>query len=140
MSFIHNLQEKGAGIYYNPFVKFEESIIKYGVISENTLIDDLTNWTTLYVAGRLHKPVKKLVSNNKIDSAIQLNLEHALNAALLLLPVEFSEQQLFETIAGLSYKGDSRMKYAENPGKVKNIVEHNQDAFRELYVPIIEQK
>lgn len=37
-------------------------IIKYGVISTEALIDDLMHWKTLYVAGRLHKPVSITIS------------------------------------------------------------------------------
>lgn len=34
--------------------------MKYGVISVHTLVDDLLHWRTMYVSGRMHKPVRKL--------------------------------------------------------------------------------
>lgn len=33
-------------------------LIKYGVVSSSTLCQDLQNWTTLYLSGRMHKPVR----------------------------------------------------------------------------------
>lgn len=54
----------GAKIYYHPFVELLDREnpgrvreYKYGVIDVQDLIEDLEQWTTLYCAGRLHKPV-----------------------------------------------------------------------------------
>lgn len=57
------VQRLGAGVYFNPYVAMagllgEKSMVKYGVVSQQTALDDITQWTTMYVAGRLHKPVK----------------------------------------------------------------------------------
>jgi translocator assembly and maintenance protein 41 len=68
-----------------------------------------------------------------------VNLIAAVRTALLLLPPEFTEQQLYSTIAGISYMGDPRMSIGgENPGKVNNIVKHQLSNFRRLYAPLIE--
>ncbi|XP_050568692.1 phosphatidate cytidylyltransferase, mitochondrial isoform X4 [Cygnus atratus] len=56
---ISNIQSYGAGIYYNTLVPCNGRMIKYGVISTDALIDDLLHWRTLYVAGRLQKPIDK---------------------------------------------------------------------------------
>ncbi len=138
------LQDQGAGIYYHPYVDFEDDLgyreIKYGVISIEDLKKDLLEWTTLYCAGRLQKPVEILQTTTDVRWAIQKNLKHALSTALLLLPGNFTPEELFITIAGLSYTGDTRMKHAENPRKIENIVTKNQDAFAELYKSAIEQR
>ena len=51
------MQNYGAFVYYNTGIPLEGRVIKYGVISEDNLVQDLVKWDTLYVAGRLHKPV-----------------------------------------------------------------------------------
>ena len=38
-----------------------------------------------------------------------------------------------QKIAGISYLGDFRMTFGENPKKVRNIVDGNFKAFQELY-------
>ena len=134
------VQDKmGAGVYFNPYVVVNGILIKYGVVQLNTLEKDLAQWDTLYLAGRLQKPVKILRDDPKIRLANQMNLLSALRTALLLLPPSFTEEELYATIAGISYLGDPRMALpTENPRKVKNIVGNNMPNFRRLYLPLIE--
>ncbi|CAI5746214.1 unnamed protein product [Peronospora destructor] len=124
----------GAGVYYNALSQLLGTrLIKYGVVSTQTLCEDLTTWKTLYLSGRMHKPVSILTMSEDIQTATSMNLSHSLNYALLCLPQKFSEHDLFMKIAGISYLGDFRMTFGENPRKVRNIVDGNLKAFRELY-------
>lgn len=111
----------------------EERLIKYGVISVDRLRVDLLEWETLYVSGRLHKPVRVLVRSASLEPALQSNLRSAVAAGLLLLPARFTERELFTAIATLSYAGDVRMGLAEHPRKVERIVAGSERRFRELY-------
>ncbi|KAJ0407581.1 hypothetical protein ATCC90586_006224 [Pythium insidiosum] len=108
-------------------------LIKYGVVSTDTLCRDLTDWSSLYLSGRMHKPVSILHATDRVHHASALNLSHALHYALLCLPEKFTDMDLFMKIAGISYLGDFRMTFGENPRKVRNIVEGNYDAFRAVY-------
>lgn len=139
-SFVSRIQDKwGAGVYFNPFVTVNGTLIKYGVVNLDTLCRDLSEWDTLYLAGRLQKPVKILRDDPRVRLANQVNLISAVRTALLLLPPSFTEQELYGTIAGISYLGDPRMSVsAENPDKVRNIVRHQLPNFRRLYAPLIE--
>ncbi|GAB7366250.1 hypothetical protein MBLNU230_g7808t1 [Neophaeotheca triangularis] len=131
----------GAGVYFNPYINANGTMIKYGVVNLDTLCRDLSEWDTLYLAGRLQKPVKILRDDPKVRLANQVNLISAVRTALLSLPEKFTERQLYERIAGLSYLGDPRMNSylgGENPRKVANIVGAQLPAFRQLYVPLIE--
>lgn len=128
----------GAGVYFNPYVKIGDKEVKYGVASLDTIRDDLTNWRTLYLAGRLHKPVKLVIDHPDIAAAQRVNLKSAMCTALLLLPQHFSELELYQRIAGVSYMGDVRMAFAENPLKVQNIVKNQFQNFRALYSPHFE--
>lgn len=131
----------GAGVYYNTLVQCDGHLIKYGVVSTGALLDDLLNWTSLYVAGRLQKPVKILAlsENAALRAALDRNLRSAVSAAFLMLPESFSEEALFTEIAGLSYAGDFRMVVGEDKSKVSNIVRPNVEHFRELYGAALRQ-
>lgn len=139
-SFVSRIQDNwGAGLYFNPYITVNGTLIKYGVVNLDTLCRDLSEWDTLYVAGRLQKPVKILRDHPRVRLANQVNLISAVRTALLLLPPSFTEQDLYGTIAGISYLGDPRMSLpAENPDKVGNIVRHQLPNFRRLYAPLIE--
>lgn len=129
----------GAGVYFNPYVTINGTLIKYGVVNIDTLCKDLSEWNTLYLAGRLQKPVKILRDNPSVRLANQVNLISAVRVALLLLPENFTEQQLYSTIAGISYKGDPRMSVGgDDPKKVANIVKYQLENFRRLYAPLID--
>ncbi|XDV52233.1 hypothetical protein PO909_020978 [Leuciscus waleckii] len=133
--------ESGAGVYFNTLIPADDRLIKYGVISTEALIDDLLHWKTLYVAGRLHKPVRVLLQNEsgKLRSALLGNLKSAVIASFLMLPESFSEEELFLQIAGLSYSGDWRMVIGEDKAKVSNIVKENMHDFRRLYSRILQE-
>ena len=139
-SFVSRIQDKwGAGVYFNPYITVNGTLIKYGVVNLDTLCRDLSQWDTLYLAGRLQKPVKILRDDPRVRLANQVNLISAVRTALLLLPPAFSEQDLYGTIAGISYLGDPRMSLpAENPNKIGNIIKHQLPNFRRLYAPLIE--
>ena len=71
-------------------------LMKYGVISTAHLCEDLVDWRTLYVSGRMHKPVRVLLGMPvDLAAASQTNLQHALKTAFLLLPGTFTERDLF---------------------------------------------
>ena len=100
-------------MYYNTMVPIAGGphagrLMKYGVISVSDLIQDLQDWTWLYAAGRMHKPVR-IIQHCKqhvpLYSATVANLDSALRASLLQLPESFSAEALYLKIAGLSYAG-----------------------------------
>lgn len=138
-SAITYLQENFGGyLWYNAIIKlnisrFPNRTMKYGVISKKRLLEDLTNWSCLYSAGRLHKPVRIIKNDIDIEKAIEINKESAIRTSLLLLPDLFSEKDLYLTIASLSYVGDPRMIFGENPKKVVNLVTPILPHYRILY-------
>ncbi|KAF7490040.1 Phosphatidate cytidylyltransferase [Sarcoptes scabiei] len=136
----------GGKIYYNTLVRIDaDTVIKYGIISDNDFINDLLDWETLYISGRLHKPTALLKGPDRNDTELfhrvqnsfQTNLQSALHASFLLLSERFTEEQLYLSIAGLSYSGDFRMWFGEDRSKVLKIVRPQVENFHKIYDPII---
>jgi len=136
------MENYGAAAYFNTGVQMLGRTIKYGTISEDNLLKDLTTWNTMYFAGRLHKPVNILThdfeKSPKLLESLKKNLISAVLTSLLLLPESFTERDLFLTITGLSYCGDFRMTFGEDKHKISKIVDSNITKFRQLYYPVLD--
>ena len=127
----------GSHMIFFPYVKVQSLNCKYGVVATDDLIRDLTTWDVMYCSGRLHKPVMFLSEpDDKLKDALQLNLRHALHAALIMCRADsvVKEVDLFAKITSISYTGDVRV---EEPAKVTNIVTNNFEKFQKLYEPVI---
>jgi translocator assembly and maintenance protein 41 len=126
--------------------------IKYGVVDQEDLLRDLTQWESLYLAGRLHKPTLPLLSPpDNFVSAQDQNLHAAVAAALLLSMPSSSEttkdnnfcswDSLYRSIASLSYTGDFRMQVGgEDPQKLNKLVQApgQLHRFQNMYRPILD--
>ncbi|KAK8632217.1 hypothetical protein V6N13_028993 [Hibiscus sabdariffa] len=129
----------GVGVHFNPYVTWNNKMLKYGVVRMNDLIRDILNWESLYLSGRLQKPVNMLVDNLDIVNVNTVNLQAAVSAALLLLPPKFTEEDLYAKICSLSYMGDLRMLFAEDRNKVKKIVQGQFNLFQSMYKKFLEE-
>jgi translocator assembly and maintenance protein 41 len=146
-------REIGGKMWFNTLIPCEidnnKALMKYGVIDIKDLLLDLNEWETLYVAGRLQKPVLMLnpvsdeVSNGnkeniEMEQALDANYERALRTALIFLQSDgnspFSANQLCEEIVGLSYGGDVRVGVAESPTKIRDIAAGSFNELCRIYL------
>lgn len=94
-----------AGCCRNVSIEINEQPIKYGVVSVDVLRDELKHWRSLYLSGRLQKPVDVIVDDIDFAAANSSNLKGAVDTSCLLLPSRSSTRDLFVAIASLSYTG-----------------------------------
>lgn len=125
-------------ITYLSYIKDGELMYKYGVMELEDFLKSLSEWDSFFIAGRFQKPVVNIASNvhinrRLIDGVIKYNRNCALKIACLFCDSIVSVEKIFTTLCGLSYHGDIRMKLAENPDKVKNIVNGSYEEFLEMY-------
>ncbi|KAG1366304.1 phosphatidate cytidylyltransferase, mitochondrial [Cocos nucifera] len=120
-------------------IKWHSENIKYGVVRMHDLAMDILTWDRFYLSGRLQKPVHVLMDNWDIQKVNLINRKMAISASLLLLPPEFTEEDLYAKICSLSYMGDLRMLFAEDRNKVKKIVEGSFKLFQSMYKPLIQE-
>ena len=161
--YVAKIGKMGAGLYFNPLVIIhipessvgdpshaldrehiimKKCIIKYGVMNEEQLKSDLKHWDTLYVAGRMQKPVSTLKSSDEVmDLQERYNLQYAISTSLLLHTGKAKDctihtSDLYQTIASLSYMGDPRVTAgAEDPNKIFKLVQSDgqMKRFHALY-------
>lgn len=108
-------------------------MFKYGVVEVEDFIRGLSTWDNLFLVGRFHKPVLDVKSNEVIRRVIESNRDVAFRIACLFSPASTTKREFFKTLCGLSYLGDARMKIAENPNKVRNIVDGSYSRLKEMY-------
>ncbi len=126
--------KKATGITYLSGIKENGSIFKYGTIEEKDLSKYLETWESFYLPGRFQKTVYPIKETKELKERIEKNREQALLlSAYLQEKDEVTKKDLLVTLCGLSYLGDTRMKFAENPRKVLNIVEGSFDIFDKMY-------
>ncbi|EGG18307.1 mitochondrial matrix Mmp37 family protein [Cavenderia fasciculata] len=140
------VQRTSAKVYYNTLLSFNGVRYKYGVIEYKDLKSDLINWDSLYVSGRMMKPILNLPGLEEEEAIKEIehfnrnaNLCYAISCSLMMLPEQFTEYDFYHTICSISYMGDIRMKGGENPNKVHNLVVDNLVQFREIYQPIVKE-
>jgi translocator assembly and maintenance protein 41 len=134
--YLVNSSHQGAGIHFNPYVDFQGLTLKYGVIHHDHLKDDLKEWNTFYVAGRMQKPVQVLIECQEIEPLIKNNCKMALIVGNLIGNSLVHESDLYMNICRLSYFGDWRI---DDPKKIYNLVFGNLEKFKELYRPLINE-
>ena len=130
---INSLKGK-TGITYVSNIEENGNVFKYGTIEAKDLKNNLSTWKSFYLPGRFQKNVYTIVENKEITELIEKNREQALLlSSFLQSKDEVTKKDLLVTLCGLSYLGDTRMKFAENPRKVLNIVEGSFDTFDKIY-------
>ena len=123
-----------AGITYISSVIENGTNYKFGTIEEKDLINNLISWDSFYLPGRFQKTVYPIKENKNLKKAIAINREKALMVASYLVGLNTTTRKdIYVMLCGLSYFGDTRMKFAENPRKVLNIVEGSYDEFCKIY-------
>jgi len=152
---------KATGLYFNPFVKTDIGELKYGLISTENAKRDLERWEHLYLAGRLHKPVKfvtptktwqtevesnefdlsrSLPADDVIGGAIRQNLVSAVRLTSMLnlrTQPKTTLDEIMLTICSLSYLGDIRTQGFEDTQKVNKIFEGSYEHLKKLYEPVM---
>lgn len=126
--------KKSTGIAYLSNIEEDGKVYKYGTIEEKDLMRYLETWESFYLPGRFQKPNLPIIQDKKLTKLIEKNREQALLTALFFLNKEKCDLvELYTALCCLSYLGDTRMKFAENPHKVANIVKGSYDYFKETY-------
>lgn len=146
-----------AGVYYNPHVNLKTMVndgmpelaedgrkLKYGVVSVDNMVKDLTTWHNFFLAGRMQKMILHILEekHEPVYEAIDTNLQKAMQTAVFLNAHSdtFTRRELFRDMISFSYTGDVRMRFKmENPKKIDNILDGSYDDLSALYAQYLEK-
>ena len=130
-----NSIRKATGVTYQSNIEFMNNQFKYGIIGKDRFIDALNgDWDSFFIQRRFQKPILTIRSTEEIDEAIKKNRDLAIFVALLTLTKKNPTLlDLYYQICNLSYSGDIRMLFAENPNKIYNIVNGSFNDFFKIY-------
>jgi hypothetical protein len=136
----------GPPVRYHLSHTIEATKCKYGEVDYEQTMRHLVDWSSFYIPGRLHKPFVVLDVQDEAKYKIfqernKWNRVRALKLAALLASQQavndLELKTLFRHLVSLSYVGDVRMRVAENPHKVENIVNGQYKALMDIYVPLM---
>eukprot|EP01069_Polyplicarium_translucidae_P006109 Polyplicarium_translucidae@DN2908_c0_g1_i1.p1 len=151
---VARMQRIAPKLHFNTMVQVQRdgTRMKYGVSGESDIVEDLQDWRSLYVAGRMHKPFFLLDPESRtvlpdvgfevpsrmkeFADSVRRNREHALVWALLQSAPQESWGTLLRRICSLSYAGDVRSYIGEAPTKVPDIVAGQAAVMSALYLPL----
>ena len=120
-------------VTYFSGVKEDDARFKYGVVETSDFNRGLLTWDNMFLVGRFHKPVLDINDEDVFEEVIKKNREGAFMIACLLCNSITDKETVFRKLCSLSYMGDARMKFAESPTKVADIVKGAYKNFEHIY-------
>ncbi len=114
-------------------IKEDGYIFKVGITDYNHTLTALTTWNNFYLPARLQKPTQAVITKEEFEEANKFNKEAAMITSILMNDEGTQPIDMLTDLCSLSYIGDTRMAFAENPNKVKNIVSGSLDFFNQTY-------
>lgn len=88
-------------------------LVKYGVISVDALCKDLLDWETLYVSGRMHKPVSVLRLVARSSNALCYRCDLCLHAQCSHCAIDCLASQRFALTKVAMLQSDARVRLAQ---------------------------
>jgi translocator assembly and maintenance protein 41 len=130
---VDRIKGKNFVTYVSDIKGSEGDTFKYGVVENSDFQRGLCTWDNMFLVGRFHKPILDVMSNETVRQVIAKNRDRAFRVACILSNSVTDKESIFRMLCGLSYMGDARMKIAENPNKVRNIVKGNWPNLENIY-------
>jgi Phosphatidate cytidylyltransferase, mitochondrial len=110
--------------------------VRYGVISYEDIVRDLTHWETMLVSTMMQRPIKTIVKNDEIWEYQMKNLKSALALGALRTPNGADEAHLYENIVSINHYTAKYMHSLVDKEDEAEVVKDNFARFQQMYQPI----